>query len=134
MRYFLLAIALITLTNCNALKPDRGILSLGGQKWTLTAIAHKPVDGSGKAVLEFDEKELEVKGKAFCNSISAEFELMGSDQITFQDIVSTKMYCEGLMDEEQELLSNLREVRRYDIKNGMLYLYSTDVLLLTFRK
>ena len=110
------------------------MLKLDGQHWELTAINQRPVNSGGKAYLEFDEKDLKVKGKAFCNSVSGDYELMGKDQLTFQEVVSTKMFCDGLMDQENQMVTNLQNVRRYEIKNGMLYLYSTDQLLLTFKK
>lgn len=59
---------------------------------------------------------------------------MGKDQLTFSDLVSTKMYCEGVMNLENEMITNLQNVKRYSIKNGMLYLHSTDGLLLAFKK
>ena len=124
----------ILCVGCDAIKPDNGVQRLGGQKWKLTAIDHKPVNGEGKAYLEFDEKEMEVAGKAFCNSVKAEYELMGRNQLTFEEVTSTKMFCDGVMDLENQMVTNLQSVRRYEIKNGTLYLYSTDQLLLTFTK
>ena len=115
------------------MKPEDATLELDGQRWTLTAIKHKPINSEGKAFLEF-EKNLDVKGKAFCNSISAEYELMGKDQLSFSGIVSTKMFCDGVMNLENEMITNLQAVKRYEIKNGLLYLHGSESLLLTFKK
>lgn len=119
--------------SCNAIQPQQAPLKLDGQRWTLTAINHKPISSNGRAYLEFEDN-LDVKGKAFCNSISGGYELMGKDQLTFQEMVSTKMFCDGVMNLENEMMTNLQNVRRYEIKNGMLYLYGSDAILLTFKK
>lgn len=133
MRYFLPVIMFALFSSCNALKPEEATLKLDGQRWTLTAIKHKPINGGGNAYLEFQDN-LDVKGKAFCNSINAEYELMGKDQLTFSDIVSTKMFCDGVMNLENEMITHLQAVKRYEIKNGMLYLHDSESLLLTFKK
>ena len=135
MNKFLLFIPVIVFfLACNALRPENVPLKLDGPEWKLTAINHKVVSPVGRAYLVFDGEDLEVKGKAFCNSISADYERMGDDQITFQEITSTKMYCDGVMDLENQMVTNLRNVKRFEIRNGMLYLSDSDKVLLTFKK
>jgi heat shock protein HslJ len=135
MKKFLLFIPVIVFfLACNALKPENVPVKLDGPEWKLAAINHKAVSQVGRAYLVFDGEDLEVKGKAFCNSISADYERMGDDQITFQEITSTKMYCDGVMDLENQMVTNLRNVKRFEIRNGMLYLSDSDNILLTFKK
>ena len=129
----LISIALLSFS-CNAIKPENSIVKIDGPKWKLTAINHKVVTANDRAYLEFDGEDLEVKGKAFCNTIKADYERMGDNQITFQDITSTKMYCEGVMDLENQMVTNLRNVKLFEIRNGMLYLSDSDNVLLTFKK
>ncbi|MBC8052568.1 MAG: META domain-containing protein [Sphingobacteriaceae bacterium] len=130
----LIIFAAITFVSCNAIKPQNSPLSLDGPEWQLTAIEHKPVVANGRAYLKFDGKDLEVKGKAFCNSITADYERMGDKQVTFQEITSTKMFCDGVMNLEEQMVSNLRRVKKFEIRNGMLYLSDSDNVLLTFKK
>lgn len=135
MKQFLLSILVISFfSGCNVLSPEKAPLKLDGPEWQLTMIDHKNVIANGRAYLVFDGKDLEVKGKAFCNSISADYERMGDSQIVFQEIVSTKMYCDGVMDLENQMVTNLRKVKRFEIRNGMLYLSDSDKVLLTFKK
>ena len=135
MKLFLLIItALFVASACNIIKPETSPVKLDGPEWKLTAIGKKVVNPDGRAFLKFNEEDREVSGKAFCNSLSADFETMGDNQVTFQDVVSTKMYCEGVMDLEGQMLTNLKEVKTYEIRNGMLYLSSSDEVLLTFKK
>ena len=135
MKNFLLFIlAIVFFSACNALRPENVPFKLDGPEWKLTAINHKVVSPAGRAYLVFDGEDLEVKGKAFCNSINADYERMGDNQLTFQEIVSTKMYCDGVMDLESQMITNLRNVKRFEIRNGMLYLSDSDNVLLTFKK
>lgn len=135
MKLFILSILTLSIfAGCNAIKPENKTLGLDGPEWKLTAINHKPVVANGRAFLKFDGDDLEVKGKAFCNTITADYERMGDNQVTFQEITSTKMYCDGVMDLENQMITNLRNVKRFEIRNGMLYLSDSDNVILTFKK
>ena len=46
----------------------------------------------------------------------------------------TKMFCDGLMDKENQILGNLQKVNRFEIRYGLLYLYNSNDLLLTYKK
>ena len=119
---------------CHAIKPASAPLSLEGHEWKLVAINHRLIS-SKSAFLKFDKKDLEVTGKAFCNTIKADYGLMGSNQLTFEAINSTKMYCDGVMDLEGLMITNMQNVKHYEIKNGMLYLTTaSDEVLLKFKK
>ncbi|MHB1177170.1 MAG: META domain-containing protein, partial [Daejeonella sp.] len=106
---------------------------LGQSTWNLTAIEQRPVNFDGRAFIKFDEKENKKSGKALCNSYFSEYEMIGK-KITFGTIGSTKMYCEGMMDEENQIINNLRKTKRYDVKSDFLYLYSGEKLVLTFKR
>ncbi|MBC7913062.1 MAG: META domain-containing protein [Pyrinomonadaceae bacterium] len=135
MKQFILGILVLAFSGCNALKPESTPLTLNGPQWKLVSINHKAITDDGRAYLKFDGKDLEVKGKAFCNTITADYGLMGDTQLTFEAITSTKMYCDGIMDLENQMVSNMQNVKHYQIKNGMLYLLSSsNEALLTFKK
>lgn len=121
----------ITLAGCNILQPESSPLKLEGQEWKLVSIDHKKIT-SDRAFLVFDGGK--VHGKAFCNSINSGYELMGDNQLTFDPFISTKMYCDGVMDLESQMITNLQNVKRYEIKNRMLYLSDSDKMILTFKK
>lgn len=132
MKFSLLILPLaFTLAGCNILQPESAPIKLEGQEWKLVSIDHKKIT-SDKAFLVFDDGK--VKGKAFCNSINSEYELMGDNQLTFDAFVSTKMYCEGVMDLESQMVTNLQNVKRYEIKNRILYLSDSDKPILTFKR
>jgi heat shock protein HslJ len=133
MKYiFGIAAALLLFASCDAIKPGNEVVKLEERKWQLVQINHKPVAADKIAYLELDDSK--VKGKAFCNGFGGEYERAAANQLTFSGLISTKMYCEGVMDLENQMVTNLQEVKRFEIRNGMLYLYNSDELLLVFKK
>ncbi len=133
MKRYLLLICIASLTACNAMKPTSDIPKLGESNWRLIAIEQKPVNFGDRAFLKFDEKENKISGKAVCNSFFAEYEMIGQ-KITFSGLGSTKMYCEGIMDDENQIITHLQKTSKYEVKADMLYLYAGDKLGLTFRR
>lgn len=132
MRSYLL-LCLFFLTGCAALKPNSDIPKLGESVWNLTAIEQRPVNFDGRAFIKFDEKENKVSGKALCNSYFSDYEMIGQ-KITFSSVGSTKMYCEGMMDEENQIITQLQKTKRYEVKSDFLYFYSGEKLALTFKR
>lgn len=132
-RSTLVLLSFLMCTSCEVLKSDTDSPKLSNTKWTLHSIKERVVNLGDKAYLNFDEKNNRISGKAACNSFSGEYAIV-KQTIKFESIGSTKMYCEGLMDKENEIITALNDARRYEIKANMLYLYSTDQLLLTFKR
>ncbi len=130
---YLLFLSVCFLSGCSALKPGSDIPKLGESVWNLTAIAQKPVNFDDRAFINFDEKENKASGKALCNSFFAEYEMI-RNMISFSGIGSTKMYCEGMMDEENQIISALQKTNRYEVKADFLYLYAHEKLVLTFKR
>lgn len=132
MKLYLL-LCLVSLTACKAMQPDADVPKLGESNWKLIAIEQKPVNYGDRAFLKFDEKENKISGKAACNSFSSEYEMIGQ-KIKFADISTTKMYCEGIMDDENQIITQLQKITKYEVKSDMLYFYAGDRLGLTFRR
>ncbi|MGV3684874.1 MAG: META domain-containing protein [Daejeonella sp.] len=123
----------VLLASCTAMHPKSDDPKLGESDWKLTSILKRPVNYGDRAFLKFDEKENKVSGKAACNSFFAEYEMIGQ-KITFTRVGSTKMYCEGIMDDENRIISELQKVTRYEVKANALYLYAGDTLALTYKR
>lgn len=124
---------LITLAACNVIQQAADVPKLGESTWKLTGIEKRPVSYGDRAFIKFDEKESKISGKAVCNSFFSEYEMIGQ-KITFSSIGSTKMYCEGVMDDENQIITHLQKTSRYEVKADMLYFYAGDKLTLTFRR
>lgn len=121
------------LGSCSIMNQQADFTNLGGSQWKLISIDGSPMSLGDNAILNFDEKENKINGVAACNKFSADYEMLRK-AVKFGSIVSTKMYCEGKMDEENKIISNLQNVTRYEVKANMLYLYSQDQLLLTYKR
>ncbi len=132
MKLYLL-LCMVSLAACNAIQPTADLPKLGESNWKLIAIEKRPVNYGDRAFIKFDEKENKISGKAACNSFFSEYEMIGQ-KITFSGIGSTKMYCEGIMDDENQIITQLQKTSRYEVKADMLYLYSGDKLGLTFKR
>jgi heat shock protein HslJ len=134
MKFFIFVISgLLFLPGCRVFTESSEMPTLGDNQWQLIAMDQKPVNLGSNAYIKFNEKDLKVGGKAACNTFFADFERSG-DKISFSIVGSTKMYCEGLMEVEGQIITNLQKVKRYEVKYGLLYLFGSDDLLLTFKK
>ncbi len=121
------------ITACTAVRSASDEERLGETAWNLVAVEQRPVNYDGRAFIKFDEKERKISGKAVCNSYFADYEMIGQ-KITFSPVGSTKMYCEGVMDAENAIITNLQRTTRYEVKADFLYLYSDNLLVLTFKR
>lgn len=67
-----------------------------------------------------------IKGNAGCNSYFGNYSLE-LYALSFSDIGATEMYCdESIMTLENAYMNALRDTGSYDIKNGLLTLYSKN--------
>lgn len=86
-------------------------------------------------ILVFDQLKNEVSGNAGCNRFSSGFVLSGGAKVSFQQPVSTKMYCEGKMETEKALISSIEQVSEVKQQEGNLIFYSeNNELLLVIEK
>jgi len=120
-------------SGCSILNQDADHANLGETSWKLISINQNPVSLGDAALIKFDEKENKVSGTAACNSFNAGYEMI-KKTIKFESVVTTKKYCEGKMDEENQIITNLQNVTRYDVKANKLYFYGKDQLLLTYKR
>ena len=128
--------ALLTISifsGCAIVNPQADHANLGESTWKLMSIGDTPVNLGENAILKFDEEEEEISGIAACNSFTAGYEMIRKS-IAFEDLVTTKKYCEGSMDEENQIITGLRNVTRYEVKANMLYFYNKGQLVLTYKR
>lgn len=130
---FICLIAATMLSSCSIVNQQADNPNLGESEWKLISINGSPKALGGNAILKFDEKENQVSGIAACNNFKADYEMLRK-AIKFESIITTRKYCEGKMDEENLIITNLQNVKRYDVKANMLYFYSQDKLLLTYKR
>lgn len=75
--------------------------------------------------LAFDVAEGRASGATGCNVFGGSYTRSG-DEITFGMLVSTKMFCEGVMDQESAYTDALEATRGWQIEDGELVLMDAD--------
>ena len=135
MKSFHIIFALLFLSaSCKILSPKKDDISFSSTKWTITQLNQKPFPTDKNVYVIFDEKDEKLSGKAACNSFSGKLEREPSGKIVIEDLVSTKKYCEGLMDQENQIMTALPLINTYEIKGGILHLFSGQELVMTLEQ
>ena len=128
----LLVLSVISLTACTTATP-----AFEDIEWVLESYCEKgnlqPVLGDSEITATFDSIEDKVAGSAGCNRYFGGYET-SRGKLTMGLIASTEMWCEGLMDQEQEYLKILGATETYQIEDGKLHVSSGDKLLIFKRK
>ena len=131
---FLIACGLSGILNGDT---DNAEADLGGVVWTLKAFGPEgnpqPAVDDRAVTLQFDFDEKMAKGNGGCNSYSASFEIDGSD-LSISPAMATLMACvpEEIMDQETAFHQLLAKVNSYEVKEGTLYLYTSENQVLEF--
>jgi heat shock protein HslJ len=114
---------------------------LVGTSWELISEVPPAVEATPEAdsmaqpiTLTF-EAEGQAVGHGGCNSYSPSYALEGTG-ITFGDVVSTRMACEGgdIMQREQDFFAALSTASQYGLTDERLYIRSEDGSRLAFEK
>jgi heat shock protein HslJ len=112
-----------------------GQLGLSDREWFLISAGdlNEPRGAGDRPItLRFDSTDTRAGGFAGCNQYSAAYRLSG-DSLTFQAPIATKMFCEGFMEVETALLGALERVRRFEVTDSTLTLYSEEGPVARFR-
>ncbi|HSP40631.1 MAG TPA: META domain-containing protein [Gillisia sp.] len=90
--------------------------------------------GGEDIIFRFDSIKSEVTGNAGCNRLNSVYVHIDSS-INFQPAISTKMYCEGKMEREKEIIEILPEISEIIQQNeDVLLLSAESELLLKLKK
>lgn len=114
----------------SAKEPSNGS-KLEDGKWILTKINGVNVN-TNRAFIRFEEDKDRFGGNGGCNGFGGDLSVNGS-AINMSQIISTKMYCEGTSEIENEFLSELEKVNRFEIKGKNLLLYIGRRLILELK-
>ncbi|UCH43362.1 MAG: META domain-containing protein [Dehalococcoidales bacterium] len=131
----LLLLSLVTLSTGACTTTDDAAADLEDKDWLLESLGEK---GNPRAVLEgttvtarFDSAGHRVQGSAGCNSYFGDYEVDGND-ISFSGVGNTEMYCmepEGVMDQETDYLTILRDSQSFEVADGKLEITAGDQVL-----
>ncbi|MFT4673857.1 MAG: heat shock protein HslJ [Patiriisocius sp.] len=80
---------------------------------------------SPAASLQFNNKDNAISGNSGCNDFGGTYK-QDATTIKIGQLVTTKAYCEKVMENEYALLNALKNVTLFDISEGVLTLYSKE--------
>jgi heat shock protein HslJ len=114
---------------------DKQLSSLYDTKWQLKQIhiADSVELVTGKAFIKFNQAKKSAGGNGSCNAFGSSITVSGNT-VSFKDIFSTKMYCEGVQQTEDTFFKQLGKVNRFMINGKALLLYNDKEVLLEFEK
>ena len=106
--------ALAAACSSTAKAPD-----LNGTEWQLTSLNGSLLPENIHITLRFEEGQ--AGGTAACNGYGAAYSQDGTD-LTFDQMMSTEMWCEGVMDYEANYLAALSLAKSFQLENNVLSL------------
>lgn len=131
MKTLLLSTLIIfSLFACKAKKGTTKNTKLEDSSWVVTNLGeNKPL--SNQTLIIEGEK---VKGKGACNSFGGILQLSENQKIKLSEIISTKMACDNLQ-EENVYFEALRNTSNYSIvKDELIFYNSNNKQLVKFKK
>ncbi|HMK25810.1 MAG TPA: META domain-containing protein [Chitinophagaceae bacterium] len=107
--------------------------SLYDTKWKLKKIhiADSVEAITNKAFIKFNQEKKSAGGNGGCNSFGSSITVAGNT-VSFKNIFSTKMYCEGIQQTEDSFFKQLEKVNKFKVKNKSLLLYKDKNVVLEF--
>ena len=131
---FICIAILILAGSCKSAKENMQVTTpLYNTKWSLKKIYinNKEEVVHTKAFIRFDKEKGTAGGNGSCNSFGSNA-VVSSNEVSFKNIFSTKMYCEQVQQIENKYLGHLGKITRYEIRATNLLLYNDKELMLEF--
>jgi heat shock protein HslJ len=139
MKFEWVAAVALSLAACSGATPKAPDLQgsnevthdLKGTRWALMRLGEKPVtisEHGREAYLHLSSAEDSLVGYAGCNRISGPFTSQ-KDQLTFGEIIATRMFCED-MPTETALLTAMKATARWQISGSQLQLIDANQQIL----
>lgn len=113
----LIALTLILTLALAACGSSGSVPDLKGTSWVLVEINGQPVLDGSSPTLVFNEDG--VGGNGSCNTFGGDFK-QENEKLTIEQLFSTLMYCDNVMDQELAYFTALQEAASFQIKDGNL--------------
>lgn len=105
--------------------------------WMLHSLNGTPLNQQDtlrqQPALQFNLIKNRVSGNTGCNQLGGTVSVK-NDSLSFGQLVTTKMACEGTMELESQFLNALSEVNRFDFSNEDLFLFQDEDTLMILRR
>lgn len=126
--------ALLLLSFSMPLADKQADKPLFGTKWKLQSVHNGKDDFTplgSTAFLRLDAGKNSAGGKGGCNSFGSTVKVDGN-KISFSELFSTKMYCEGMQPIENAYFNALNKATRYHITGDKLVIFQDGQEVLVF--
>jgi len=124
-----------SIVSCSSSNTPTSNVPLENTKWILKTLNDKKIfipESSKEAYIEFKSAG-KVNGYGGCNTFFGTYTTV-KDKLNFGPIARTEMFCEAMMDVENNFMSALEKTVRYKVSGNILELYDVNNLLATFTK
>lgn len=123
-------LALIIAVAMQACSQKLDATTVANTKWVLNEWPGHTLPQGAQATLNFDT-EGKIGGKSFCNSYGGN-SVISSKNVKFDQIFSTKMFCNELSDAENKYQNELTLVNAMKLAQGKLTLLKDGVPVMVF--
>ncbi|MEO6695039.1 MAG: META domain-containing protein [Ignavibacteria bacterium] len=136
IRYLVLKLIFLPalfLLSCTSSDPAVTGLPLENTKWILKTLNDKKIfiPESGKEVyIEFKSVGNKVNGNGGCNTFFGTYTVI-KNKLKLGPISKTEIFCEGIMEVEDNFVMALEKTERYKIKENVLEIYDALKLIAT---
>ena len=125
-----LAVAMLGTMGCSCDGTSDPSVALEGKTWVLESYGDpaKPAAALGTTevtAIFTRESQGKINGSAGCNNYFGSYETDGY-KITIGGLGSTQMFCEGVMDQEQQYLAALTDADTYAVDGNSLKISCAD--------
>ena len=115
----IILITSMAMTACKSTPVD-----LEGTNWKVIEINGETILENSEITMEFNDGQ--IAGNASCNNYFAAYTLEG-ETLSFGPAGVTRMFCDGVMDQESLFLSNLDQVESFSLDGELLTLNLGDM-------
>ena len=134
--FFLIFILAVMLISCSSSEKNNEFSekSLDGVKWILKSLNNKKIstpESRKEIYIEFNTSENKFSGFAGCNNIFGTYTL-SNDRIKFGPVAGTEMYCESVMETENEFKKMFETADRIKLKGSELQFFSSGKITASF--
>lgn len=133
MKLILTAFTLV-LFSCNSTKKSANVKDFPSGKYDVLELKAEKFKAEKTYTININTEEKRIAGTFDCNNFSCEYERDGQN-IDFGYAIATKMYCEGMMHNENAFFSKLNSLKTFKYDGEELSFFNEeDELILKLKK